>query len=114
MGVNKMRAMICAIAAGVAIGVSGSVHGGISYSTPGSLYSENFDGLPTGTANGKAIQYNATAHIQNSNAPFPGGWKDDTVTDATYLSLAGWHLYHQAVVGTDTGNGYYDTGGANG
>lgn len=96
-----------------AIGVSGSVEAGISYTTVNLPYSENFNGpsLPTGTNpfNGIDIQYNNTAQIQNGNAPFPGGWKDDSVTDATYLSVPGWHLYHERELTTATGgdNGHH-------
>ncbi len=103
---------------------------GISYSTAGSTISENFnapkfpeatnpDNIDPDTGNPVGIQYNGSAHIQNGNTPWPGGWKDNYARDATYLGLPGWYLYHENTIGTpvldEEGNTqWYSTGGANG
>ncbi len=99
----------------------------VSYSTAGEVYLQNFNSpavpansnplniIPnTDPPQGVAVQYNGSAHIQNGTTPWPGGWKDDYTRDETYLGLPGWYLWHDTIVGTDTGNGYYTTGGANG
>lgn len=103
------KASILTLAVAAAIGAVGNASAGILYSVAASVYSENFDSLPTTTNpnNGIAIQFNGSAHIQNGNAPFPGGWKDDSTTDATYLSLPGWYLWSDIATLTTA------TGGAN-
>lgn len=93
------------------IGVTDNVSAAVLYSTVGSTYSENFnDSLPTTTNpfNSIAIQFNGTAHIQNGNAPWSGGWKDDSATDATNLGIPGWYLWSDVTTLTTA------TGGANG
>ncbi len=57
----------------------------ISYTTPGSTYSEDFDSLPTTPTN---------TNIQTS--AFTNGWQDDTTTVAgDHVSVPGWYLYHE-------------------
>jgi hypothetical protein len=56
----------------------------INYSTPDSLYSENFNGLPLDAPNNANIQ---TVYVN--------GWADDTTTVALdHISIPGWYLYH--------------------
>ena len=99
----------------------------VSYSTAGSTYTQNFNannGVPssaTGSTapNGAVIQTNGSAHIQNGNTPFPGGWKDDSSTNETYLGFPGWYLWHDQIptgsVYTEVGeNSWWSTSGANG
>ncbi len=111
------NAVILAIAA--AIGAAGNASAAVLYSTAGSLYSQNFDGLPDGvnpynptmikdvdgvpTEVARPIQFNNAAVISNGNAPFPGGWKDDTDFDATNLGIKGWYLYHNAALAANAG-----------
>jgi hypothetical protein len=53
-----------------------------SYSNPGSVYSENFDSLPTSPEN-------------SSLGASPAGWMDDTAAPgAGNHSIVGWYLYH--------------------
>ncbi len=88
------KAAILTLAATAAIAAAGNASAAVLYSTAGSLYSENFDGLPHGTHNGKTIQFNNNALISNGNAPFPGGWRDDFDFDNTNLGIKGWYLWH--------------------
>ena len=91
------------LALALAIGVAGNASAAVLYSTAGSTYSENFDGLPHGTHNSKTIQFNNSALISNGNAPFPGGWKDDTDFDNTNLGIKGWYLWHNGSFATNAG-----------
>lgn len=73
---------------------------GISYTTPGATYIENFDSLPTDAPNNANIQ---TVYID--------GWVDDSATVAnTNVSLPGWYLYHPLapITGTPPENGSND------
>lgn len=100
------RPVLLALAA-AAFGAVGNVSAAVLYTTPGSTYSENFDtSLPTSENpfNGVDIQFNGSAHIQNGNAPWTGGWRDDYATDATYLGIPGWHLWSDVTtLNTSTG-----------
>ena len=105
------KATVVALVAAV-IGVAANASAAILYSTTGSTYSENFDtSLPTTTNPYRdppvTIQFNGAAHIQNGNAPWTGGWKDDYATDATYLGVPGWYLWSDIATLTTS------TGGAN-
>jgi len=58
--------------------------GAISYSVPGSTYSENFNSLPADAPNNASIE-----------TVYTNGWRDDTATVAgTHVSLPGWYLFH--------------------
>lgn len=60
---------------------------GISYTTPGAEYAENFDVLPTKPP---------LANIQTAAADaYLNGWLDDSITVAgEHVGVPGWHLYH--------------------
>lgn len=98
-----MRTLNVVLAAALAIGAANLAQAGISYTTAGSLYSQNFNsdsavgGFPAATnpfvEPPIAVQYNGSAHIQNGNAPWAGGWRDDYAADASYLGVPGWHLW---------------------
>ncbi len=126
-----IRITVLALAV-AAIGAAGNAQAAISYSVAGDIYSENFN-APTFPANSNPlniipgtdppqavnVQYNGSAHIQNGNTPWPGGWKDNYARDETYLGIPGWYLYHDLTVGTpvldeDENIKWYTTGGANG
>ena len=104
---------------------------GISYT--GGTWTENFDtksdgggqfvgGLPalSNPFTNAPLRTNANGHIQSnaSTAPsgtiteewpavFPGGWKDDSATDATNLGVPGWYLWSDVTTLTTA------TGGVN-
>ncbi|MGI8604558.1 MAG: hypothetical protein ACR2OZ_16420 [Verrucomicrobiales bacterium] len=76
------------VAAALALVSFDQTQAAINYTTPGSLYSENFDGLPTDAPNNAALQ----------PAPYTNGWQDDTTTVAgDHVSVAGWYLYHPLI-----------------
>lgn len=81
---HTFRVMSLALAIGQAATCFHQAHAVIIYSAAGSLYSENFDALPTQTANNAALQPN----------PYPEGWTDATTTTLDHVSVPGWHLYH--------------------
>ena len=56
----------------------------ISYTTPGSVYSENFDGLPTDAPSNASIE----------SGSYLDGWQDDTTTAPNHVSVPGWYLHH--------------------
>lgn len=76
--------MAIAFAIHLIVVASHQTDGAIVYSAPGSLYSENFDSLPTQTTNNAALQ----------PSPYVQGWMDDTTTDLGHVSVPGWYLYH--------------------
>src|SRR2546421_11966190 len=70
--------------AALLITVAAQCRGAVIYSTPGSTYSENFNGLPTDMPSNASIQ---TAYVN--------GWQDDTTTVAgDHISVPGWYLWH--------------------
>jgi hypothetical protein len=81
------------MAALLSIGSLGPARAAISYSTAGSLYTENFDGLPTDAPNNASIE-----------TVYTDGWRDDTTTVAgTHVSVPGWHLFHPLSPATENG-----------
>ena len=71
----------------------------ISYSVSGSVYSENFDSLPTDTSNNANIE-----------SIYSDGWQDDvdpTVSAENDVSIPGWYLYHPVSPASENGfNGH--------
>ena len=105
MRCSKVLAALTGVTAAM---TASTVNAAISYT--GSVYSQDFnDSLPTTTNpfNSVAIQFNGAAHIQNGNAPWTGGWKDDSPTDVTNLGIPGWYLWSDVTTLTTA------TGGAN-
>lgn len=87
------RLIAVTIAAGLAIASSYEMHGQISYSIPGSLYSENFDSLPADAPNNASIE-----------TVYTDGWRDNTTTTApTHVSVPGWYLYHPISPASENG-----------
>ena len=85
---------------GLALSTCLPAQAGISYSTVDSLYSENFDSLPTDPPSNANLQGTGTGL-------YTSGWADDTTTVAgTRISVPGWYLYHPL--------GPLTEGGANG
>jgi hypothetical protein len=87
---QKAGVLLCA-AAGAAVSVWNSqASASVPYNTVGSLYSQNFDTLPTTPEN---------ASLQTTAA-----WIDDTSpTPANSSSIQGWYLYHGLNPGTESG-----------
>lgn len=72
----------------VVLGLTGiflpEAYGAISYSTPGSTYSQDFNSLPVNTPSSASIE-----------GTYTSGWVDDSTTIAgTQVSLPGWYLWH--------------------
>jgi hypothetical protein len=81
---QTFRAKSLALAVSLTAAFSQQAQAAIIYSAPGTLYSENFDSLPTQTTNNAALQ----------PSPYVEGWRDDTTTDLSHVSVPGWYLYH--------------------
>ena len=69
----------------------------ILYANASSLYSENFDSLPTDTATNGSIE-----------SIYVNGWRDDTTTiPGMEVSVPGWYLYHPLMPANENGfNGH--------
>lgn len=87
MGIRRNLLFVAAVAGSLSAALRADA--AISYTTMGSLYSENFDGLPTNMAgNNASIQ---------ANALYSDGWQDDVdfaTSPQNDVSVLGWHLYH--------------------
>lgn len=87
------RVIAVAIAAGSVIPFLNEARGQIGYSTPGSIYSQNFDSLPNTPEN---VTFGAT----------PIGWTDNNATPpAGQFSILGWYLYHPTLQAEGGANG---------
>jgi hypothetical protein len=75
------------------------VQAAISYTTPGSTYSQNFDSLPIDAPNNANIE-----------SVYVDGWQDDVdpaVSAENDISILGWYIYHPNDSGTEDGfNGH--------
>lgn len=68
-------------------GLRSAAQAAISYTTAGSVYGENFDGLPNTPGN--------NVNIQTAAGGYTSGWQDDSaVTAGTSIGVPGWYLYH--------------------
>jgi len=105
---SMRRSLILAAAGGVFCFAATGTEAAISYNTPGQLYSEGFDGLPTDAPAGANIQNPvATPYVVN-------GWQDDTTTVAgDHVSVPGWYLYHPTDVGLPNPPANSNEGGTN-
>jgi hypothetical protein len=93
------RLIAVAIVTAWAIASLNEARGQISYSTPGSLYSENFNSLPTDAPNNN--------NIQTGTGAYTSGWQDNTTTvTGTRVSMAGWYLYHPITQTEGGANGH--------
>jgi hypothetical protein len=88
---NPLRVLAYAI---VVLTVSlTDVRGAILYSTVGSMYTENFDSLPTDAPNNASIE-----------TLYPNGWRDDTTSvPGSHVSVPGWYLHHPLSPLTENG-----------
>ena len=76
-----------AFAIALLIAIADQSRASVIYSTPGSTYSENFNGLPTDMPSNASIQSGGTAYVN--------GWQDDTTTvPGDHVSVPGWYLWH--------------------
>jgi hypothetical protein len=84
------------LAASLALGALQEARGAVSYLTPGSTYSQNFDSLPNTPQN---------ASLGNTSAG--AGWTDDNASPAAnQLSILGWYLYHPTAAAEGGANGH--------
>ncbi len=83
---NTPRAFISPFVACLALSALTTAKAAVSYSTPGSTYSQNFDSLPNTPEN-------------TSLGSSPIGWTDDNAAPgAGNFSIVGWYLYHPLVL----------------
>jgi len=76
------RATLAASIVVLAVVAVPTVHASVSYTTPGSTYSQNFDSLP-----------NSPENVTLGNSTI--GWTDDNAAPgANNFSIVGWYLYH--------------------
>ena len=87
-------ALIAGLVTSLTLASAGLATAGISYTTVGGTYSENFDNIAVkpGVANNAAIQADSGA-----NDIYDDGWQDDVdpaVSPEDDISIPGWHLFH--------------------
>ncbi len=88
------RFVSTACGTGLVLAASSQVFAQISYTVPGSIYSQNFDSLPNTPEN-------------TSLGSSPVGWIDDTTAPgATQFSILGWYLYYPLVTTEGGANGH--------
>ena len=100
-----MRHHSAKISAAIVLGLllfNGNVAlGTISYTTPGSTYSQDFNSLPTDPTNNASLE---------TAALYADGWQDDVdaaVSPQDDISVPGWYLYHPTDSGDEDGfNGH--------
>jgi hypothetical protein len=99
---NAFRAISPTLTSAAVIAVSlalGSLHearGSVSYLTPGSTYSQNFDSL-----------LNTPQNASLGNTSAGAGWTDDNAFPAAnQLSIVGWYLYHPTATTEGGANGH--------
>jgi len=100
-----LRSLTAAAVLCIAVALTERASAGIAYSTPGSTYSENFNGLPADIPGNDA-------NIQ-ANANYADGWQDDvvfTTSPEKDISVPGWHVWHPLAptTGTPPENGFND------
>ena len=87
------RLIAAAVAAGLLLSFLPDARAQLSYVTPGSLYSQDFNSLPTGPEN-----------VSLGNTPI--GWIDDTTSPgAGQFSIVGWYLLHPLSLAEGGANG---------
>ena len=92
--VSPTLKIVAVVAASLALGSFHEARGSVSYLTPGSTYSQNFDSLP-----------NTPLNQTLGNSPI--GWIDDTTTPGTsQFSILGWYLYHPLSLAEGGANGH--------
>ena len=90
------RALACGLVTGLPAAAVLPAAAQLGYSTPGSVYLQDFSSLPTDAPN--------NANIQTGVGSYSSGWQDDTTTQAgTRISLPGWYLYHALNPGAESG-----------
>jgi hypothetical protein len=77
---SKAGVLSCAVVLGAA---SAPAPAAVSYTEPGSSYTQNFDSLPVTPRN---------ANLQTATPS--RAWADDTTTAGSVISIPGWYLHH--------------------
>jgi hypothetical protein len=91
---KTLRFGVIALTLSTVVGFSPDVLASITYTTPGSLYSQNFDSLP-----------NTPENVSLGTSPT--GWVDDTASPgAGQFSIVGWYLYHLTSQSEGGANGH--------
>jgi hypothetical protein len=101
-GPRRRSVLLCYAGIAIVTALAGGdrVRAAISYTTPGAIYSQDFNGLPTDTQTNNNIQTGASPPFVN----YTNGWQDDTTTVAAdRISIPGWYLYHPLDPGTEDG-----------
>lgn len=93
---SSRSAFAAFFAACLALAFSPTARGSVSYSTAGSIYSQNFDSLPN-TPQNASLGTTASAV----------GWTDDNAAPGVgQFSIVGWYLYHPTVQSEGGINGH--------
>lgn len=87
------RTTALALASALTAFAAGSAHAALSYTTAGSLFTQDFDSLP-GSPTNQNIQ---------ANTQYTQGWQDDSTSTATSLGIPGWYLYHPLASASEGG-----------
>jgi hypothetical protein len=92
----RAPAIATAIMASVALAFVQEARASVSYSTPGSTYSQNFDSL-----------LNTPENASLGTTAAGAGWADDNASPAAnQLSIVGWYLYHPTAATEGGVNGH--------
>jgi hypothetical protein len=88
-----MKLLSCAASAATLLAVAATSQAAVSYSVPGSVYTQDFDSLPN-------------TPVNTSLGASPAGWKDnDPTATGTNFSIPGWYLRHATSVAEGGFNG---------
>ena len=102
------RSVFVAAAAGVSAVIAGEANAAISYATPGSTYSQNFNNkdLPGDRNDNQNIEVGNA----NTTVDYTDGWQDDVNAASTPqddVSVIGWYLRHPISPASENGfNGH--------
>ncbi len=83
-----------------AVALSSELNAAVIYSTAGSTYNQDFNGLPTDTRQSNSIQSGASPPQVN----YTNGWQDDSSTvSGDHVGIPGWYLYHPTASASEGG-----------
>jgi hypothetical protein len=82
---------------------SSMVQAAVSYTTPGAVYVQDFNGLPTNAPGNANIQ---SGTVTPPTELYEDGWQDDvdaSLSPEDDVSIRGWNLYHSVDLGAGDG-----------
>src|SRR5688572_30675311 len=82
---------------------SSMVQAAVSYTTPGAVYVQDFNGLPTNAPGNANIQ---SGTVTPPTELHEDGWQDDvdaSLSPEDDVSIRGWNLYHSVDLGAGDG-----------